>query len=124
MKKVAVILFNLGGPTSLKAVRPFLFNLFHDPAIISLPQPFRFMLASFISFFRTAKAKKIYAEIGGKSPILEETQRQVDALQAALNAEFSGKRNEYRVWMSMRYWRPFAKDVALEVRAYEPDSVV
>ena len=36
MKK-AVILFNLGGPDKLESVEPFLFNLFNDPAIISIP---------------------------------------------------------------------------------------
>jgi len=42
--KTAVVLFNLGGPDSLDAVRPFLFNLFNDKAIIGLPQPWRWLL--------------------------------------------------------------------------------
>ena len=37
MKKLAVVLFNLGGPDGQAAVRPFLFNLFRDPAILQLP---------------------------------------------------------------------------------------
>ena len=37
-KKTAVILFNLGGPDEIKAVKPFLFNLFNDPAIVDLPK--------------------------------------------------------------------------------------
>ena len=44
--KVAVVLFNLGGPDSLEAVRPFLFNLFRDPAIITLPAIVRYPLAA------------------------------------------------------------------------------
>ena len=48
MKK-AVILFNLGGPDKLENVEPFLFNLFNDPAIISVPSFLRYPLAKFIS---------------------------------------------------------------------------
>jgi len=73
MKK-AVILFNLGGPDKLDSVEPFLFNLFNDPAIISIPSFFRYPLAKFISKKRTPTAKNIYKEIGNKSPILELTQ--------------------------------------------------
>ena len=86
MKK-AIILFNLGGPDSLDAVQPFLFNLFNDPAIISLPGIFRYPLAKFISNRRTPVAKAIYAEMGGRSPILEETQIQADAIEKTLKQE-------------------------------------
>ena len=62
MKK-AVILFNLGGPDKLESVEPFLFNLFNDPAIISIPSIIRYPLAKFISKRRTPIAKNIYKEI-------------------------------------------------------------
>ena len=80
----AVILFNLGGPDSLEAVEPFLFNLFNDQAIISLPTILRYPLAKFISKRRTPVAKAIYAEMGGKSPILEETNQQKKLLEKIL----------------------------------------
>ena len=83
MKK-AVILFNLGGPDSLDAVEPFLFNLFNDKNIITIPNPMRYLLAKLISKKRAPIAKEIYKNIGNKSPILEETQKQADALQKAL----------------------------------------
>ena len=76
MKK-AVILFNLGGPDKLENVEPFLFNLFNDPAIISIPSIFRYPLAKFISNRRAPIARKIYQEIGGSSPILKLTKDQV-----------------------------------------------
>ena len=60
MKK-AIILFNLGGPDSLDAVEPFLFNLFNDPAIISLPTFLRYHLAKLISKRRAPIAKGIYS---------------------------------------------------------------
>ena len=47
--KLAIVLFNLGGPDSPDSVRPFLFNLFNDPAIITLPQPLRWLLARLIA---------------------------------------------------------------------------
>ena len=48
-KKTAIILFNLGGPDSKKAVKPFLFNLFNDKYIITLPKVFRYLLSWIIS---------------------------------------------------------------------------
>ena len=74
MKK-AIILFNLGGPDNLDNVRPFLFNLFNDPAILDLPNWLRYPLAKLISNRRTPIAKKIYQEMGGSSPILRLTRQ-------------------------------------------------
>jgi len=80
MKK-AIILFNLGGPDNLENVKPFLFNLFYDPAILNLPKFLRYPLAKIISNRRTPIAKKIYKELGGSSPILKETINQSEALE-------------------------------------------
>jgi protoporphyrin/coproporphyrin ferrochelatase len=68
--RLAVVLFNLGGPDSLEAVQPFLQNLFGDPAIISLPGFLRWPLARFIAARRAPLARKIYEHLGGSSPIL------------------------------------------------------
>ncbi len=119
MKK-AVILFNLGGPDSLDAVQPFLFNLFNDPAIISLPGIFRYPLAKFISKRRTPVAKAIYAEMGGRSPILEETQKQADAIEKSLEQE----NDEYRCFIVMRCWNPRAVDVIKKVKNYNPQQII
>ena len=120
MKK-AVILFNLGGPDSLNAVRPFLFNLFYDRRIINLPNPFRFLLAKFISAKRENIARKIYEEIGGKSPILENTKAQADALELKLNED---ENHVYKVFICMRYWHPFADEVVKSVKQFDPDEVI
>ncbi|NBX03106.1 MAG: hypothetical protein EBR02_03380, partial [Alphaproteobacteria bacterium] len=85
MKKIAVVLFNLGGPDGQAAVQPFLLNLFSDKAIISLPQPFRYFVAKLISNKRKKIAQEIYQQLGGGSPILGLTQLQADALQKKLN---------------------------------------
>ena len=119
MKK-AIILFNLGGPDSLDAVQPFLFNLFNDPAIISLPTIFRYPLAKFISKKRTPVAKAIYAEMGGKSPILKETQSQADALEKTLKQE----KDEYKCFIVMRCWNPRAVDTIKNVKEFKPEQII
>lgn len=117
--KTAVVLFNLGGPDSLYAVKPFLFRMFNDPAIIHLPQPFRFLFAKTISFLRARKARDIYRHIGGKSPLLEQTQAQAEALEKMLARE-----GEYKVFVSMRYWHPTSNLVAKNVKAWAPNHIL
>jgi ferrochelatase len=118
--KVAVVLFNLGGPDSLEAVRPFLFNLFRDPAIITLPAIVRYPLAALISTTRTKTAQANYAIMGGRSPLLPETEAQ----SAALQAELTARGMEVRTFIAMNYWKPFIRDAAREVTAYAPDEIV
>jgi ferrochelatase len=63
MNNLGVILLNMGGPTSLESVRPFLENLFLDREIISFgPMEFaRTPLARFIAKRRAEVVKKNYA---------------------------------------------------------------
>ena len=118
--KIAVVLFNLGGPDSPEAVEPFLRNLFSDPAIISLPAIVRLPLARLIARRRAPVAKKIYEHIGGRSPIFEETRKQADALAAAL----SGDGVEAKCFIAMRCWHPFSDGAARAVKAFDPDKTV
>lgn len=117
MRRRAVILFNLGGPDSPEAIRPFLFNLFNDPAIIAAPTPIRWLIATLISSRRAPVAREIYARIGGRSPILAETEAQAEALARRLG-------EGSRVFIAMRYWRPRAAEAVAAVKAYGPDEVV
>jgi ferrochelatase len=119
-KRIAVVLFNLGGPDSPQAVRPFLRNLFSDPAIIALPWILRRPLGGFIARRRTPVAQAIYGHIGGRSPILEETQKQARALEAALAAPGQA----VKAFVAMRYWHPFSDGAALAVKAFAPDHIV
>ena len=121
MKK-AVILFNLGGPDKIENIEPFLFNLFNDPAILNLPTLLRYPLAKLISNRRAPVAKKIYAELGGSSPILKLTKEQSSALEIKLNQ--SQTEDEYKCFIVMRCWNPRAKDVIKDVQLYNPDDVV
>jgi len=119
MSRTAIVLFNLGGPDSLDAVGPFLLNLFSDPAIIRVPQPFRFMIARLITARRTPVAREIYRHLGGSSPILEETEAQARALEAAL-----GDCGEVRAFIAMRYWHPMSVEAARAAAAYAPQRIV
>jgi protoporphyrin/coproporphyrin ferrochelatase len=102
-KKIAVVLFQLGGPDSQSAVEPFLYNLFCDPDIINFPGSFlaRKPLAKLISTTRSKKVRQHYAEIGGGSPIRRLTEQQARALDVALRPHLSA-----RTFVAMRYWRP------------------
>lgn len=120
--KLAVVVFNLGGPDGPAAVRPFLFNLFRDPAIIGAPAAIRYPLASFISRTREKTAQANYAVMGGASPLLPETQAQARELEKAIKALAPG--DEVKVFISMRYWKPFAAQTAREVAAFGPDQIV
>jgi len=117
--KRAVILFNLGGPDKLENVEPFLFNLFNDGAIISIPSIFRYPLAKFISKRRAPIAKNIYKEIGNKSPILELTQEQAKSLENTLSTK-----GDYKCFVVMRCWHPRASDVIKKVQEYKPNEVI
>ena len=119
--RVAVVLFNLGGPDRMEAVEPFLMNLFRDPAIISAPRPVRWMIAKLVSARRGPVARGIYEKIGGRSPILENTERQARALEAVLSARGNV---ETRCFIAMRYWTPRAEEVVIAVKKYSPDRII
>ncbi|GHM58383.1 MAG: ferrochelatase [Candidatus Mesenet longicola] len=120
-KKVAVVLFNLGGPSSLETVEPFLFNLFYDRKIINLPNPWRFFLAKLISKKRLSTAIEIYKQIGGKSPILKATKMQAKKLEDKLNESSC---DIYKTFVCMRYSPPFADEVVQNVNKFGPDKVI
>jgi ferrochelatase len=118
--KLAVILFNLGGPDSLDAVEPFLTNLFSDPAIIGLPKLLRLPLACWIARRRAPFTREIYKKLGGRSPIVPQTEMQARALEAALAA----RGHAARAFIAMRAWKPFSDEAARAAKAFNPDRVV
>jgi len=120
-EKIGVVLFNLGGPDSLDAVKPFLFNLFNDPDIINFPLSFLFRtkLAKLISEKRSPKIIEQYKQIGGKSPLLELSQKQALALEAELNKSVNCK-----VYLAMRYWHPFTEETMEQIRNDGIDKII
>lgn len=121
-RRIAVVLFNLGGPDGQADVRPFLQNLFSDPAIIGAPAAVRMPLAWFIAKRREKMAQANYALMGGGSPLLKETRAQADALAGALARRLPG--DVVRTFIAMRYWSPDTATAAREVAAFEPDEVL
>lgn len=117
--KTAIVLFNLGGPDRAESVRPFLFNLFNDRAIIGLPTLLRTPLAYWIAKRRAPVAAKIYDHLGGGSPLLKNTEDQAAALQAELT-----DLGDVKVFTCMRYWHPMAFEVVQQVADYNPDRVL
>jgi ferrochelatase len=117
MARRAVVLMNLGGPDSPRAVRPFLVNLFSDPAIIALPFALRWPLARLIAWRRVNVARDIYDHLGGGSPLLANTRAQAEAAEQVLGAD-------YRCFVAMRYWHPLTPETAALVKAWEPNDVI
>lgn len=123
-RKVAIVLMNLGGPDKPEAVQPFLFNLFNDPAIIRIPNPFRFLLAKLISKRRAPIAREIYAELGGGSPLVPLTEAQGRALEEVLADQAAAGKIEAKTFLAMRYWHPFSDEAAAQVKAWGADEIV
>lgn len=127
MDRLAIVLFNLGGPDEPAAVQPFLFNLFNDRAILDVPKIFRWVLAKIIAKRRTSVAQDIYAHIGGRSPLLELTQHQAQALEKTLKIRTQRgeiKADEIKTFVCMRYWHPMSGEVTQALKAYDPTGIV
>jgi len=120
-KKVGIVLFQLGGPDSLEAVEPFLYNLFCDPDIIDFPLAWlaRKPLARYISRRRAPKVAQHYGEIGGQSPIRLLTERQAEALKNALSPHLDSL-----VVIAMRYWHPFTAEAVEQLGSARLDELV
>jgi protoporphyrin/coproporphyrin ferrochelatase len=121
-RRTGVVLFQLGGPDSLEAIEPFLFNLFCDPDIIDFPfaRIGRKPLAKLISSTRARKVQHHYAAIGGGSPIRRFTEQQARALQLRLQQTGMNA----RCFVAMRYWHPFTAEAIAQVRAAHCDEIV
>ncbi len=117
--KIAVVLFNLGGPDSLEAIEPFLFNLFSDKDIFNLPFGQK-LFAKIISSKRTPKVQKEYELIGGKSPINEWTEIQRKMLEEKLQ----DIKSNISVFTAMRYWNPITKEVGENIKSQNFDKII
>ncbi len=114
-RRVGVVLFQLGGPDTLAAIEPFLYNLFCDPDIIDFPfaRLGRKPLAKLISTTRARKVQHHYATIGGGSPIRRFTEQQALALETELRSEGL----DARCFVAMRYWHPFTREAIAQLEA-------
>jgi protoporphyrin/coproporphyrin ferrochelatase len=114
MGRLGVLLLNLGGPEQLSDVRPFLFNLFSDPEIIRIPVPaLQKPLAWLISTSRAKKSQANYQKIGGGSPLRRITEEQARSIEHSLQE----RGTDAKVYIGMRYWKPFTEEALAEIRA-------
>lgn len=134
---IAVILLNMGGPDSVEAVEPFLYNLFRDNDLIPLPLGFLWQrrFAKMVSRARAKTVREYYKLIGGRSPIGEITAEQAARLQARLNG---GNGNgaggdggaggagggRFSCHVAMRYTPPFTDDAIAAARAAGARTIV
>src|ERR1700689_1455824 len=121
-RRVGIFLFQLGGPDTLEAIEPFLYNLFCDPDIIDFPfaRIGRKPLAKLISTTRARRVQHHYRAIGGGSPIRRHTEQQARALET----ELRGQGVDAHCFVAMRYWHPFSREAIEQIRAAQCDEVV
>ena len=120
--RVGIVLFQLGGPDTLEAIEPFLYNLFCDPDIIDFPfaRLARKPLARLIARSRARHVAHHYSEIGGGSPIRRFTEQQAAALEARLRAQGV----DATCVVAMRYWHPFTAEAVARLEAAGCDELV
>lgn len=125
-QRIAVIVMNLGGPDSEKAIEPFLQNFFFDPNIIQLPSFLRRFVANTIAKKRSrGEARESYKYLGFCSPLLDHTKQQAAALEKELSQqEKSRKSIEFKTFVSMRYWHPMASEVMEDVKKWKADRII
>ncbi len=112
---LALLLMDLGGPDSLEAVKPFLFNLLSDPLVLDIPfgPGARRALARFIVWRRHKTSRGYYERIGGKSPIGPLTAELGVKVAAELEKRLS---RTVRSYVGFRCWHPFISEALESVK--------
>ena len=108
-RRLAVLMMAYGGPSKLEDVAPYLRDV----------RNYRPTSDELIH-----EITERYARIGGRSPILERTNAQAEALQTALNRDQDGDEEDWQVFVGMRHWHPFIKDTLAEMAAAGYDRAV
>lgn len=103
-----VLMLNMGGPTSLEEIRPFLFRIFSDREIIRLPV--QGLMARLLASRRSGKVTERYEYLGGGSPLLKLTEAQAQGLQNVLS-----ETGRIKVFVGMRYWHPFIEEAVSRI---------
>jgi ferrochelatase len=117
-----ILVVNMGGPSSLDEVGPYLYEIFSDPELIKIPLRgvFRKVFARWLSKKREPESREIYAAIGGSTPLNDYTREQAKMLE--LELQKLQPRHEWKVYMGMRYWHPFMEESWEEMLADRVDD--
>lgn len=121
--RIAVLMLNLGGPSRLDEVRPFLRNLFGDREIIRFPggAAGQRLFAWWISRRKAPESRRNYAAIGGGSPLLRWTTLQGEAMKARVERSLPV---EILPLPCMRYWHPRAAEALARAREWRAEHIV
>jgi len=112
-------LLNFGGPWTLSDVKPFLYRLFSNPAVlVGVPAPFRQILAFMIAQIKGPSSIRSYKSIGRGSPQLKWTTIQTEGLRSLL------PKNSYRVEMAMRSAEPSIERALMLLQDWGAEQLV
>jgi ferrochelatase len=109
-----IVLLNLGGPSRLDEVEPFLLELFQDREIIQLP--LQKWLGPFIARRRAPSVRKLYEEIGGGSPILHWTRIQGQGMVDRLD-HLCPETAPHKFYVAFRYIQPTCEEALSQMKA-------
>ena len=119
--KLGVLLFNLGGPETLRDVKPFLYRLFSDPEIIRVKwTPVRKLIAYTIATFRHKTSEGYYRQIGGGSPLRRLTEEQARSLETELKSRGA----DAQTFVGMCTWHPFLAEAVENIEKSNVDTLV
>ncbi|KAI8874077.1 ferrochelatase-domain-containing protein [Ramicandelaber brevisporus] len=119
--KTAIVMLNMGGPSTLSQVESFLERLFSDRDLI--PLPFQKYAARFLAKRRSPKIRDEYALIGGGSPIRMWTERQGRRMAEILD-EISPHTAPHRAYVGFRYAEPLTETAVQQVVADGAEQAV
>jgi len=123
---LGIVLLNMGGPSDLDEIQPFLYHLFMDPAIIDIPLPgfLRDWLCRFIAWKRANAKEEEYEAIGGGSPLNEISRQQAEGLEDRLRDQFSETGVDVHTYIAMRYSPPLTEETAQKMADDGIDKVL
>lgn len=114
--KTAIVLMNMGGPSTVSETGEFLRLLFSDNDLIPISAKIQPFIARLIAKFRTPKIQKQYEEIGGGSPIRKWSEFQGNELCKILD-ETSPETGPHKAYTAFRYARPLTEETYLAMLA-------
>ncbi|ORX39315.1 hypothetical protein BD324DRAFT_619235 [Kockovaella imperatae] len=110
----AIVMMNMGGPSTIPEVHGFLSRLFHDHDLI--PLPMQRILAPIIASRRTPSIEEQYTAIGGGSPILRWTRIQGEGMCQLLD-ELNPETAPHKSYVAFRYAEPLTETCLEEMKA-------
>jgi ferrochelatase len=118
--KTALLLVNMGGPSSLDEIKPYMRAIFSDPAILSVPWFIRKPLASYIVSKRKDKVAERYKLIGGASPLPEWTKKLEESVRSVLKESAS----DISVAHAFRYTSPTIEETLAKLSSDGVENIL